>query len=284
MHVTQPALSQGIAQLERELGVPLFKRTPRGAVLTPAGKAAVEPARQALRGLSAVQSAALAVTGLAGGTLDIASLPTMAQSPVSELVARFRRLHPKVTVSIQSPAQTRVSEVAEMVRTGLCELGVTEGEPDLPEMKGFTTLSLGRQDYVAALPAAAQLNTEGEASWEEVLACGLIVGPWWESSRPAAYLDRTLGRRAWRKHVAVRIDHRDAYLPLVVSGAGAAILPRYSAHLAGAAGARVAELTPALWRSVVMIRTDDPLSPAAAAMWQLAEHPETQSDQAHSGA
>lgn len=268
IHITQPALSQGIAQLEKELGTLLFRRTTRGVVLTAAGKAAIEPARQALRGLGSVQTAVSEVMGVTGGTLDIASLPTLAHAPVSALVAEFRQRHPGVSVTIQAPSQTRVPEVAEMVRQGVCELGVTEGE-EIP--RGFVSLSLGRQDFVAVLPPGTTLANDDHATWEEVMACGLVVGPWWESSRPAAHLDRTYGRRSWRHHIAVRTDHRDATIPLVVSGAGAAFLPRFAARIAGAAGALVADLRPALWRSAVLIRADDPVSPAGRAFWEMAE-------------
>lgn len=273
IHVTQPALSQGIALLERELGTPLFNRMPRGVVLTPAGKAAVEPARRALKGLRGVHTAVLEVMGLIGGTLDIASLPTFGQAPVSPHVAEFRKRHPRVAVSIHSPSQTRVPEVAELVRQGVCELGVVEGDH---ELLGFETLPLGEQDYVAFLPVGTKLAHEGRATWEEVLECGLIVGPWWETSRPAAFIDRELGKGAWRGSIAVRTDHREASFPLVVAGAGAAILPRYFAAQAALTDVTVAELTPALWRSAVMIRTEATPSPAARAFWEMAaemEHP-----------
>ncbi|MGW6460491.1 LysR family transcriptional regulator [Streptomyces sp. NPDC055078] len=266
LHVTQPTLSQAMAQLERELGEQLFRRTSKGVVLTPAGKAAIEPARRALRGMSAIRTAVMDVVGLTGGTLDIASLPTLAQSPVSPLVAEFRKRHPLVKVTIQSPSQPRVPEIAEMVRLGVCELGFTEG---LNDAQGMLTLPVGDQDFVAVVPPGTRLREPGVATWDEVLACGLVIGPWWESSRPAAYLDQRYGRREWRRHVAVRTDHRDAYIPLLAAGAGAAFLPRFVGELAGASGAVVADLTPGMTRSAVLVRSDETLSPAAREFWDM---------------
>lgn len=256
-----------MAQLEREVGVQLFRRTSKGVVLTPAGKAAIEPARRALRGMSAIRSAVMDVVGLTGGTLDIASLPTLSQSPVSPLVAEFRTRHPQVKVTIQGPSQPRIPEIAEMVRLGVCELGFTEG---LDDAQGLLTLPLGHQDFVAVLPPETRLQEPGVATWDEVLACGLIIGPWWESSRPAAYLDQRYGRREWSRHVAVRTDHREAYIPLLVAGAGAAFLPRFMGELAGAAGALVADLTPEMRRSAVLVRSDEAPSPAAREFWNMA--------------
>ena len=50
-HVGQPALSQQIAKLERELGITLFHRSPRGVVLTRAGEEFVGRAREILQEL-----------------------------------------------------------------------------------------------------------------------------------------------------------------------------------------------------------------------------------------
>ena len=55
-HVGQPALSQQIAKLEKELGVALFARNPRGATLTEAGKDFVLRAREILQRAQALQA------------------------------------------------------------------------------------------------------------------------------------------------------------------------------------------------------------------------------------
>jgi LysR family hydrogen peroxide-inducible transcriptional activator len=48
-HVTQPALSMQIKELELALGAPLIERTRRGALLTPAGREIARRARAVLR-------------------------------------------------------------------------------------------------------------------------------------------------------------------------------------------------------------------------------------------
>src|SRR6478672_6950180 len=78
LHVTQPALSEGIARLEAELGVTLFHRVGRRAVLSAAGDAFLEPARQLLRDRSVLTTSVAAVVGLDAGRLDLVALPTLA--------------------------------------------------------------------------------------------------------------------------------------------------------------------------------------------------------------
>ena len=67
--VSQPALSQAIAALERELGAPLFHRIGRRVVLTPAGEAFVGPARQMLRQAEVARSVVANAAWSAGSIL-----------------------------------------------------------------------------------------------------------------------------------------------------------------------------------------------------------------------
>src|SRR2546429_2012822 len=63
LHVTQPALSEGIRRLEAELGLELFHRVGRRALLSSAGEAFLEPARQVLRDLGVLRMSVEAVRG-----------------------------------------------------------------------------------------------------------------------------------------------------------------------------------------------------------------------------
>lgn len=78
--IAQPSLSQAIAGLEKELGVPLFHRIGGRAVLSEAGKELVGPARLVMRDLEAAQSAVQALRGIRSGRLDIITMPSPASS------------------------------------------------------------------------------------------------------------------------------------------------------------------------------------------------------------
>src|SRR6266436_7205210 len=69
LYVSQPSLSQGVANLEAELGTPLFRRVGRRVVLTAAGEAFQEPARQLLRDARTIREIVGAVAGLQAGRL-----------------------------------------------------------------------------------------------------------------------------------------------------------------------------------------------------------------------
>src|SRR3954452_514969 len=84
-HVAQPASSQQIAQLERELGEKLFDRSERRVRLTPAGEAFLPHARAALDALNAGRDAVTALRGELAGRLAIGTVP----SPPEWLVERL---------------------------------------------------------------------------------------------------------------------------------------------------------------------------------------------------
>ncbi|WP_235432068.1 hypothetical protein [Nocardiopsis sp. RV163] len=64
-------------------------------VLTEAGRALIEPAREAVRVPGPARSAVESVRELRGGRVDVAVLPTQAIEPLTGLVAGFTRRHPE---------------------------------------------------------------------------------------------------------------------------------------------------------------------------------------------
>ena len=96
----------------------------------------------------------------------------------------------------------------------------------------------------------------------------LVTTPIGTSSR--ALVERTLAAAAVAPVVAVETGQREALLPLVLAGAGTALLPRPLAEEAGRRGAVVADLRPPLRRSVGLVYRRAQLSPAARAFVELA--------------
>src|SRR6478736_3348512 len=146
--VSQPSLSQGVRALENEVGTELFVRAGRTVHLTPAGEAILGLARQAVRDLDTARAAVDAVRGLEAGRLDLVTLPTLASDPIAELIGGFRRLHPGVLVRMLEPDDA--SAVAELVRSGACEIGAC----DLPvaDPRGLAVHELAPQEYRIVLP------------------------------------------------------------------------------------------------------------------------------------
>jgi DNA-binding transcriptional LysR family regulator len=98
--VAQPAISQQILRLERELGEKLFDRTSSGARLTEAGRVLLPHARAILAGADRARDALTSLQGLMTGRLALGSVQTP-PTALAELLGRFRENHPGVQLSVR---------------------------------------------------------------------------------------------------------------------------------------------------------------------------------------
>lgn len=218
LYVSQPSLSQAVRALERDLGTDLFHRIGRRAILTEAGKALIDPAREAVRSLQTARSSVEAVHELREGRLDVACMPSQAVEPLTTLVRAFSRRYPGVSVAIRAAFTSR--EVIDMVRTGAVELGLPASAEPVSD-KEVSAHGLGRQRFVLVVPPDSALAGRDVVGCEELAGQRLIVGQPGTGMR--AYVD-ALRERGIDFAVAVETEHRVALLPLVLSGVGAAVV------------------------------------------------------------
>ncbi len=262
VHISQPALSQAIAELEAELRGPLFRRLGRAVTLTDAGAALVGPARAVLREIDAARQVTAEVNQLSRGRLDLSALPTLSTDPLPALLGAFRQAHPAITVHIASPADP--DELAEQVRSGAAEVGVTDASR---AADGLEVTPLCRQRLVALFPPGSA-RTDAPLRPADLADVPLIVTPPGSSGR--GLLDRALGRDGVRPVVAIETGQREGILPLVLAGAGTAVMPEALAALAAVQGAVPVPFDPPLTRDLAVVRRPGPPTPAAAAFIAVA--------------
>jgi LysR family carnitine catabolism transcriptional activator len=260
--VSQPALSQGVRALEKELGVELFHRLGRRVALTTAGEAFLGPARQLLRDRETLRQAVAAVRGLHAGRLDVVALPTLAVDPLAPLVGAFRTAYPQITVRLAEPEDAAAA--IELVRQGACEVGLVAAPvpPDLDAPASFD------QEILAVCPPGTALDRGGRLPVGRLATMPLVTAPVGTSTR--RLLDDALADAAIVPTVAVETGQREALIPLVLAGAGTSFLPPALAHAAAEQGAVVARLRPVLRRRIALVHRHGPLSPAAAAFIAIA--------------
>jgi LysR family carnitine catabolism transcriptional activator len=262
MHVSQPSLSHGIRTLEIELGVELFSRLGRTVAATAAGREVITAARLVVRDVADLTVAAAAVRSLASGTLDVVALPTLAVDPLASLIGRFRSAHPGIVVRVHEPEDA--GDVERSVRSGRAELGLTDITTG---GSGLSRIELFRQEIVVVQPPDSPAGEDSMSS-VSLARLPLIVTPVGTSTR--RLLDRMLARDGLEPNVAVEINHREAIVPLVLAGAGSALLPIRLAQEAAARGAVVRPLRPTLSRRIGLLHRSARLSPAAQVMIALA--------------
>src|SRR5580658_5203423 len=99
MHISPPAVSMQISELESAVGLPLFDRVGRSASLTMTGEYFLVHARRILGSLREAEDTIARFRGLKGGTLTIGMVST-AKYFVPRLLARFRTEHPAVELRL----------------------------------------------------------------------------------------------------------------------------------------------------------------------------------------
>jgi LysR family transcriptional regulator, carnitine catabolism transcriptional activator len=262
--VSQPALSLAVKELEAELGTALFTRIGRRVALTAAGDALLGPARQALRDIESGRAAVQAVTGLLAGSLTICSLPTLAADPMAGMVGSFRRHHPAVRVDLAAPEDSR--DLFDLVTNGACELGLTDA---LHVPASLDALALDVQALVFVHPpGTTPSGGDGTAVRDDT---PIVAAPVGTSTR--RLLDEQFAALGFEPRIAVVSAQREAIIPLVLSGAGSALVPEPLARSAEAFGAVVSRPDPPAVRRLALVRRPGGMSPAAARFCELAGAP-----------
>lgn len=164
--VTQPGLSQQLAQLEEQLGVKLLERSRRRVVLTPPGEALLPRARAVLRGAGELVETAATFARPLTGSLRLGVIPTIAPYWLPRVLPQVRRRFPELRLLLRE-AQTAV--LVEALEAG--ELDVLLLALDAP-LGDAVTHELLRDDFVGLVPAdhplakrkrLRQRDLEGEA-------------------------------------------------------------------------------------------------------------------------
>ena len=101
-HISQPAVTKAIQELEKQVGVPLLERGARGVRLTQAGALLQENARAIFAAEQVAEDELKSLRGLGGGTLRIGASLTIANYYLPPLVARFHTLHPGLELRLSS--------------------------------------------------------------------------------------------------------------------------------------------------------------------------------------
>ena len=102
LHLAQPALSAQIRQLEQRVGARLLERTTRRVELTPAGRALLDAAPAALRGVDEALRAARRAAAGQTGALTIGLPGTGPLDVTPQILRAFARERPQVRVSIRN--------------------------------------------------------------------------------------------------------------------------------------------------------------------------------------
>ncbi len=261
---TQPAVSQQIGRLERQVGTRLIDREPKGLRLTPAGDVVL---RHTERLLAQIAEANAELSDLAKGTrghVRIGSMATATGTFVSRAISRFRRDAQGIEVELQVEFPP---DAVELVRRGDLEIAISQASgfgPD-PDTSGLHVEHLLDDELYAVLPTDHPLATRRTVAIAELAADPLVL-----LSLPGTKPGDNVVMRAYREagvepEVAHILHDHFAIEGLVAAGMGVALLPLLAfAALRADVAVRPLRGTPP--RRRVLAVTADPPAPATQAM------------------
>lgn len=220
---TPSAISQQLAALEREAGVPLLERAGRGVALTPAGAVLASRTEPVLTALEEAAAAIAATrTGLSG-PLRIGAFPTAARTVLPPALVTLGRDHPALELSV-----TELDPVAVPgnLRTGALDVALTHDYdyvPVEPDPALDTEPLLEETVYLATVPRAAG----PAAAVRDQRAAAWIVGS--PGTMCHAMVVRTCEAAGFTPRIRHHADDFATVLALVAAGQGVALVPQLGA-------------------------------------------------------
>ena len=167
---------------------------------------------------------------------------------------------------VDAAAAFTPAEVVDMVRQGVCELGLV-GSSGPMTAPGVDVLPLEEQPFVLVGGPDVDFPDGDPVPHAALSGARMIVSP--AGSLMRQIVDDLLAEGADMQIVA-EVAHRTSILPLVLQGVGLAVLPSAWAPLARRAGARTARLDPTAHLQIALLSRSAPLTPAAQAFLAVA--------------
>ena len=217
VHISQSGVSAQIRQLERELGAPLLDRSGRRTTVTPAGAAALEPARAALASAELIRRAVDDVTGVIRGRLVLGMVSGCTISPLFDGLAAFNKAHPGVEIALH---EDNSDELIERVRSGAADVAlIGAGGAPPSDLESLVIIS---EPLVAAVPLTHPLADENRVTLADVVAHPVVCMP--EGTGVRSVFDRACAQSDVDPEMILEASAPDAIVDLAARGLGIAIL------------------------------------------------------------
>lgn len=215
---TQPAVSQRVRRLERELGVALVERRPRGVVLTEAGRTLHAGLAESFGALDATVKRVEQLRAGESGSVRIATGGTAVKHFMSRAVSRFRKRFPNVSLEFLSANSTR--RCLEALRQEECDLAWITMGADTPGVEQLPAVSM---PWTLVGPASDSIFGRRRVSASDLRNLRYI--PLREEAVSQAQLDAALEAAGAQLDPTARVDDWETAALLVELGFGYAIVP-----------------------------------------------------------
>ncbi|MEM7288355.1 MAG: LysR substrate-binding domain-containing protein [Actinomycetota bacterium] len=257
VHVSQPALSAQVRELEDRLGVVLFERDRRTTRPTDVGADVVERARTILRDVDDLVAATTAQDGVIRGRLRLGSIPTMAPYLLPAITGAIRRDWPEVTLEL---SEARTAALVESIQEGATDVGLLATPHDTG---GLEVAELGDEEFVLTLPEHHELAGAGAVPIDVLADLPVLLLEEGHCLREHAMSVCSLAGAA--DHAEVRSASLATLSQMVAAGVGVTLLPASALPVEARDGSGLVTRpfeAPAPRRGIALVwRRSDPRSP-----------------------
>jgi len=260
LHLSQPALSIAVKNLEEVAGGQLLYRTTRTLSLTPEGEEFLPVAQRLLADWDNALADLHNLFSMRRGKLAIATMASFSISQLPKALSHYRSQHPDINIAVQDVV---AEDVVDMVRKGRVEIGVTF-YPDESEDLNFEPLFEDR--FFVVTPKHHPLLEIENITWKHLQNYPFIA-----LQRPSAMrqmVDKATMSRGIQLNVEFEANQLASISSMVANGLGISVMPSLTIQQMESLGVECRPLTrPTVTRRVgILTRRRYPLSAAANAM------------------
>lgn len=259
LHLTPPAVTMQIKELEGHVGMPLFERKGRQVTLTTTGEYMLVYARRMLSTLKDAEDAAARLQRLEVGTITIGMVST-AKYFLPRMLAEFRREHGGIDVKL---AVGNREQLVRMLQSNELDIAIM-GRP--PKELATRAEPFAAHPHVFVAPVGHPLVAQGRQSVEALRTCAFIIRE--EGSGTRAALEKFFETARIQPVVSMEMASNETIKQAVMAGMGLSFLSLHTLGLEldnGLIAVLDVEGTPVVraWNVVHML--SKLLSPAAEA-------------------
>ncbi|MCL6454296.1 MAG: LysR family transcriptional regulator [Alicyclobacillus sp.] len=223
LHISQPAVSQHVQNLEQRLDVKLLDRTTRQVRLNRAGEVVYRHAKDILNLYQQMQRLVEDLRDEASGPLTIGASFTFGEYVLPHLIAGFRTLYPKVhPVIVIENTQAVVRSIAE----GDCDIGVIEGHA--VDKTGVVVEPLAEDDVIVVAASRHPLSGQSSVSVDELSEETWIIRE--PGSGTREFTERLFTHCGIRPQQTVVYSSTQVIKESVEAGLGLTVLSRWAVH------------------------------------------------------
>ncbi len=223
LHVSQPAVSKQIAELESSLGVQLLDRLPRGCRLTDAGQILADHARRFAALESEAERAIEEYRGLKQGRLSVGASTTIGAYLLPPVFAEVHRRFPDLELRLEI-ANTQM--IQRLLVEGAIEIGLTEG---VIEVENLESEVFHQDELVAIAPPGHPLLGKRRVTLRELCCEPFVMRE--EGSGTRAVIERAIRKKGLTVKSVLSLASTEAIKHVVAAGIGIAIVSRLALDL-----------------------------------------------------